>query len=139
MNLAFEDVEDKMGNSKTKGRITVSSRIDFVRLASEQMSDAILVLIYDHADERTTKSRTSLVNYLNDIGMMTLAQAIEAHKSIVMFENPDDAIRAWQQVSDHSHALGAHLFWQGLQDDAVHHASVQARPKETSPLAHHHA
>jgi hypothetical protein len=137
LNLVSDVKEAIMGNSKTKGRITVSSRIDFVRLASEQMSDAILVLIYDTTDERTTKSRTTLVNYLNDIGMMTLSQAIEAHKSIVMFESPDDAIQAWQQVSDHSHALGAHLFWHGLQDDAVHHAILQARPKEISPLAHH--
>ncbi|WP_410499579.1 hypothetical protein [Chitinibacter sp. S2-10] len=126
-----------MGNSKTKGRITVSSRIDFVRHASEQLDDAVLVFIYDATDERTTKSRSSLVDYLNDIGMMTVAQAIEAHKSIIMFENADDAVRAWQQVCDHSHALGAHVFWRGLQDDAVHHALMKARPKETSPLVHH--
>ncbi|QLG89069.1 hypothetical protein HQ393_12920 [Chitinibacter bivalviorum] len=121
----------------SKGRITVSSRIDFVRLASEKLDDAILVLIYDTTDERTTKSRTTLITYLLDIGMTTVAQAIEAHKSVVMFENPDEAIRVWQQISDHSHALGAHIFWHGLQDDAVHHAQLAARPKEVSPLAHH--
>ncbi|WP_028450428.1 MULTISPECIES: hypothetical protein [Chitinibacter] len=120
------------------GRITISSRIDFVRLASEQISDTILVLLYDVTDERTSKGRSTLVTYLKDIGMNTVAEAIEAHKSIVMFELAAEAVNVWQQINDHTNAIGAHIFWRGLQDDAVHHALLQARPKEISPLVHAH-
>ena len=41
------------------------------------------------------------------------------------------------RMDDHSHAVAAHVFWHGFQDDAVHNALMLARPKEVSPLVHH--
>ncbi|WP_293931482.1 hypothetical protein [Iodobacter sp.] len=120
-----------------RGNVSIMSRVDFIRMASSTMSDAVLFLTYDTTDERTTKSRSALIDYLSDAGMITVAQAVEVHHSIVMFELASDAVRAWQQINDHSHAVAAHVFWKGLQDDAVHSAVIKARPKEVSPLAHH--
>jgi hypothetical protein len=119
------------------GKVSILSRVDFIRIASAQLSDAVLFLTYDTTDERTTKSRGALIDYLSDAGMITVTQALEEHHSIVMFELASDAVRAWQQINDHSHAVAAHVFWHGLQDDAVHLAVLAAKPKEVSPLAHH--
>jgi hypothetical protein len=126
-----------MASIRPKGRVTISSRVDFLRLASQQLSDAVVSLTYDSTDERTMTARSALIDYLTDTGLVTVAQAIEAHKSIILFELADEAVRAWQQITDHSHAVGAHVFWHGLQDDDVHHALLRARPREVSPLAHH--
>ncbi|AZN37465.1 hypothetical protein [Iodobacter ciconiae] len=118
------------------GKVSILSRVDFIRTVSAQLSDAVLFLTYDTTDERTTKSRGALIDYLSDVGMIIVAQALEEHHSIVMFEMASDAVRAWQQINDHSHAVAAHVFWHGLQDDAVHLAVVAAKPREVSPLAH---
>ncbi|MFC7419041.1 hypothetical protein ACFQNF_04035 [Iodobacter arcticus] len=126
-----------MKTESPRGRVNILSRVDFIRMASAQLGDAVLFLTYDTTDERTTRSRGALIDYLNDAGMMTVAQALEVHHSIVMFELASDAVRAWQQINDHSHAVGAHVFWHGLQDDAVHSAVLAARPREVSPLVHH--
>ena len=126
-----------MKTKNLKGVVNVMSRVDFIRLASTDLPQAVLFLTYDTTDERTTRSRSALLDYLSDTGMRTEAQAIEAHKSIMMYELASDAVRAWQQINDHSHAVAAHVFWHGLQDDAVHNALMQARPKEVSPLIHH--
>jgi hypothetical protein len=124
--------------SKTlHGAVNIMSRVDFIRMASTEMAQAVIFLTYDTSDERTSNSRSKLLHYLSDIGMTTEAQAIEAHKSILMYELASDAVRAWQQINDHSHVVAAHVFWHGLQDDAVHSAMLKARPKESSPLAHH--
>ena len=122
---------------QSAGRITIFSRVDFLRLASANLTDAVLFLLYEATDERTTVARNALIDYLNDTGQGVVAQAIEAHKSIVMFESAATALHIWQQICDHSHAVGAHVFWRGLQDDAVHAALLQAKPKEVSPLIHH--
>lgn len=126
-----------MKNESPRGKVSILSRVDFIRVASAQLSDAVLFLTYDTTDERTTKSRGALIDYLSDAGMITVAQALEEHHSIVMFELVSDAVRAWQQINDHSHAVAAHVFWHGLQDDAVHSAVIAAKPREVSPLAHH--
>lgn len=124
--------------SKTlHGAVSIMSRVDFIRMASTEMAQAVIFLTYDTTDERTTNSRGKLLHYLSDVGMTTEAQAIEAHKSVLMYELASDAVRAWQQINDHSHAVAAHVFWHGLQDDAVHNAMLKARPKEISPLVHH--
>ncbi|MBM5574318.1 MULTISPECIES: hypothetical protein [Deefgea] len=121
---------------QTKGKVNILSRVDFIRLATTDMAQAVIFLTYDTTDERTTKSRNALLDYLSDIGMNIEAQAIEAHKSIILFEFASDAVRAWQQINDHSHAVAAHVFWHGLQDDAVHEAILAAKPKMVSPLIH---
>jgi hypothetical protein len=126
-----------MASHQPKGRISISSRVDFLRLASQNLSDAVVFLTYDATDERTTTARASLIDYLADAGLVVVAEAIEAHKSVLLFELADEAVRAWQQINDHSHAVAAHVFWHGLQDDEVHHALLKARPREVSPLAHH--
>ncbi|MGL4603736.1 MAG: hypothetical protein ACRCU9_06280 [Iodobacter sp.] len=126
-----------MNIDNPRGKARILSRVDFVRMASAQLTEAVLFLTYDTTDERTTKSRSTLVDYLSDIGLMTVAQALEEHHSIVMFELPGEALQAWQQVNDHSRAVAAHVFWHGLQDDAVHAALMEAKPREVSPLAHH--
>ena len=126
-----------MLNKTLHGEVNIMSRVDFIRMASTEMAQAVIFLTYDTTDERTTHSRGKLLHYLSDIGMTTEAQAVEAHKSILMYELASDAVRAWQQINDHSHAVAAHVFWHGLQDDAVHSAMLKARPKEISPLAHH--
>jgi hypothetical protein len=126
-----------MEANSPKGAVQIMSRVDFIRLASTDLPQAVLFLTYDTTDERTTKSRNALLDYLSDTGMATEALAIEAHKSIVMYELASDAVRAWQQINDHSHAVAAHVFWHGFQDDAVHNALMLARPKEISPLIHH--
>ncbi|MBE9608377.1 hypothetical protein [Chitinilyticum piscinae] len=124
-------------STSTRGQVSILSRVDFLRMASRELPQAFLFLMYDHADERTTKGRSQLIDYLSDIGMVTESQAIEAHKSIIMYERPADAVRAWQQINDHSGALAAHVFWHGMQDEALHHDLQQSRPKEVSPLVHH--
>ncbi|WP_028452981.1 hypothetical protein [Chitinilyticum aquatile] len=123
--------------SSQRGQVSILSRVDFLRMASRELPQAFLFLVYDQSDERTTKARSMLIDYLSDAGMVTESQAIEMHKSILMYEKPADAVRAWQQISDHSSALGVHVFWRGMQDEALHHDLQQSRPKESSPLIRH--
>lgn len=126
-----------MASKIPHGAVNIMSRLDFIRMASTEMAQTVIFLTYDTTDERTSHSRSKLLHYLSEIGLSTEAQAIEAHKSILMYELASDAVRAWQQINDHTHVVAAHVFWHGLQDDAVHNAMLQARPKEISPLAHH--
>ncbi|WP_028456268.1 hypothetical protein [Chitinilyticum litopenaei] len=123
--------------SAPRGQATILSRVDFLRMASNELPQAFLFLMYDQTDARTSKSRSQLTDYLSDAGLVTESQAIEAHKSIIMYERPADALRAWQQINDHSGALAAHVFWHGMQDEHLHHFLQQSRPREISPLVHH--
>ena len=66
--------------SKTPhGAVNIMSRVDFIRMASTEMAQAVVFLTYDTTDERTSHSRSKLLHYVTEIGITTEAQAIECY------------------------------------------------------------
>lgn len=91
--------------------------------------EAFLHMHYDEVDNVNHKSLDSLVHLLEDSGFGEFAEIIHYQKPYVVFSNPQDALRAYHFVNDHSAAINANFVYKGHQNKEAEEVLKKDFPK----------
>lgn len=113
-------------SAKVKGLSTHEVVISLSQLSK----DAFVHMYYDNIDNRNHKSLDSLVHVLEDSGFGQFAQIIHDQQPYVEFTNPEDAVKVYQFVNDHSAAINATLVYKGLENKVAEEQVKKDFPKE---------
>ena len=119
-------------------RVMPLNHHDIVVALSQTLSDkniAVLHILYPRTDARTHRSLDALVDILRGQGLHQVASLIAKEAHYLLFKDPANAWRAFQEIRHDSLAIGAHLYYKGLEGDAAEraldadaHPQARARP-----------
>jgi hypothetical protein len=80
---------------------------------------AVLHMLYPRTDARTHASRDALVDALNRHCMHQAARLIAEQSHYLLFRNPVKALRVLHAIRNDSLAIGAHVYYKGLEGVAA--------------------
>lgn len=78
--------------------------------------EAFVHMHYADVDNRNHKSLDSLVHILEDSGFGEFAEIIHQQQPYVAFVNPQNALKVYHFVNDHSAAINVNLVYKGCKN-----------------------
>jgi hypothetical protein len=83
---------------------------------------AVLHMLYPRTDARTHRSLDALVAALTRHGMHQVARLVAEETHYLLFRNPEKAWRVLHEIRNNSLAIGVHVYYKGLAEDAAEKA-----------------
>ncbi|CAB3801469.1 hypothetical protein [Pararobbsia alpina] len=80
---------------------------------------AVLHMLYPRTDARTHRSLDVLVARLHSHGQHEVARLVEDEAHYLLFKDPVEARKAFQEIRNDSLAIGVHLYYHGLVGEAA--------------------
>lgn len=112
------------------GNIKGLSSHEVIIALSAASNDAFVHMYYDNIDNRNHKSLDALVHVLEDSGFGQFAEIIHHQQPYVVFANPQDALKVYHFVNDHSAAINGNLVYKGYQNKEAEEEVKKDFPKE---------
>lgn len=105
--------------------VTALNHQDIVVALSAALSSqhvAVLHMLYPRTDARTHRSLDTLVDVLRGHGLHEVAGLIAQEAHYLLFKEPVNAWKAFQEIRNDSLAIGVHLYYRGLVGEAAERA-----------------
>jgi hypothetical protein len=120
------------------GNVRALSSHEAIIALSSLSTEAFVHMYYDNVDNLNHKSLDSLVHLLEDSGFNQFAEIIHHQQPYVVFSNPQDALKVYEFVNDHSAAVNANLIYKGHQNKEAEQEVKKDFPKvkEESQISH---
>ena len=99
------------------GNIKGLSSHEVVIALSSMSKEAFFHMYYADVDNRNHKSLDSLVHILEDSGFDKFASIIKNQQPYIVFENPEEALKTYHFVNEHSAAINVNLVYKGCQNE----------------------
>jgi hypothetical protein len=101
--------------------VTAPSHQDIVVALSAALKTqdvAVLHMLYPRTDARTHRSLDALVARLHGHGLHEVARLVAEEAHYLLFKDPVEAWKAFQEIRNDSLAIGVHLYYHGLVGEA---------------------
>ncbi|MEA3117118.1 MAG: hypothetical protein QOI13_388 [Paraburkholderia sp.] len=115
-------VDGTDGSDRAVAALTHQDIITGLSAALAPREVAVLHMLYPRTDARTHRSRDALVAALTRHGMHQVARLVAEETHYLLFQNPEKAWRVLNEIRNDSLAIGVHVYYKGLAEDAAEKA-----------------
>lgn len=99
------------------GNIKGLSSHEAIVALSSLSKEAFVHIFYAEVDNRNHKSLDHLVHVLEDSGFEHSAEIIKNQQPYIVFSSPEEALKTYHFVNEHSAAINVNLVYKGHQNE----------------------
>lgn len=111
------------------GNIKGLSSHEVIIALSSISKEAFFHMYYADVDSRNHKSLDSLVHILEDSGFDKFASIIKNQQPYIVFESPEEALKTYHFVNEHSAAINVNLVYKGHKNKEAEEEIKKDFPK----------